>query len=181
MKINIYSSKAVKMTIFSKIALFYFFFTSCSVLGPAEDPLNENYNANLDLKHGYERFGDDNGIGSVWDNYFSNDSPEFKENILWNVALDKISFMPIQSSDQQSGVITTEWFQAGDDLNNRIKLVIYIKDNEVEDDSIDVKVFKETFDGKKWNTTKSNNNLALKIKKSILDSSKDLYIANQMS
>tara|TARA_B100001093_G_scaffold197990_1_gene190347 strand:- start:3534 stop:3803 length:270 start_codon:yes stop_codon:yes gene_type:complete len=89
--------------------------------------------------------------------------------------------MPIQSSDQQSGVITTEWFQAGDDLNNRIKLVIYIKDNEVEDDSIDVKVFKETFDGKKWNTTKSNNNLALKIKKSILDSSKDLYIANQMS
>ena len=57
---------------------------------------------------------------------FKNESPSYRENIMWNVALDKISFMPLQSSDQLSGVITTEWFQTQDDLNNRIKLVIYV-------------------------------------------------------
>ncbi len=89
--------------------------------------------------------------------------------------------MPIQSSDQQSGVITTEWFQAGDDLNNRIKLVIYVKSDIVEDSAVEVKVFKEIFDGDKWNTASQNSELALKIKKSILDSAQELYIANEMS
>ena len=89
--------------------------------------------------------------------------------------------MPIQSSDQQSGVITTEWFQTGDDLNNRIKLVVYVKSAVIEDSSVEVKVFKEIFDGDKWNTAKQNSELALKIKKSILNSAQELYIANEMS
>ena len=106
---------------------------------------------------------------------------EFKENIIYNVALDKISFMPLQSSDQLSGVITTEWFQTTDDLNNRIKLVIYVKSDVIEDASLEVKVFKETFDGAKWNVSNQNSELAMKIKKSILDSAQELYIANEMS
>ena len=106
---------------------------------------------------------------------------KFKENIIYNVALDKISFMPLQSSDQLSGVITTEWFQTGSDLNNRIKLVIYVKDDTIDDSSLEVKVFKETFDGAKWNVSNQNSELAAKIKKSILDSAQELYIANEMS
>ena len=89
--------------------------------------------------------------------------------------------MLIQSSDQQSGVITTEWFQAGGDLNNRIKLVVYVKSDVIENSSVDVRVFKEVFDGDKWNTAKQNAELAEKIKKSILDSAQELYIANEMS
>ena len=114
-------------------------------------------------------------------NIFGGTSTKYEENIIWNVALEKVSFMPIQSSDQQSGVITTEWFQAGDDLNNRIKLVVYVKSAAIEDSSVEVKVFKEVFDGDKWNTAKQNSELAQKIKKSILDSAQDLYIANEMS
>jgi len=106
---------------------------------------------------------------------------KFKENIIFNVALDKISFMPLQSSDQLSGVITTEWFQTSNDLNNRIKLVIYVKDDIIDDSSLEVKVFKETFDGAKWNVSNQNSELATKIKKSILDSAQELYIANEMS
>jgi hypothetical protein len=89
--------------------------------------------------------------------------------------------MPLQSSDIQSGVITTEWFQNESDLDNRIKLVIYIKSDVIEDSSVDVKVFKETFDGNKWNTSNQNSELGLKIKKSILDTSLELQIANQLS
>lgn len=106
---------------------------------------------------------------------------KFEENIIWNVALEKISFMPLQSSDQMSGVITTEWYQIGDDLNNRIKLVVYVKSTEIDESSLDVKVFKEVFDGSKWNASNQSSELALKIKKSILDTARELYIANEMS
>ena len=51
----------------------------------------------------------------------------------------------------------------------------------LNDRSIEVKVFKEVFDGDKWNTAKQNSELAQKIKKSILDSAQELYIANEMS
>tara|TARA_X000001036_G_scaffold232766_1_gene217441 strand:- start:506 stop:1027 length:522 start_codon:yes stop_codon:yes gene_type:complete len=164
-----------------KIILFSLFLVNCGILSEAEDPLNKD----KDLR---ERHGDfvydaikKSRKNSPLGNIFGNSTSQFKENIIWNVALEKISFMPIQSSDQQSGVITTEWFQSGDDLNNRIKLVIYVKSDIVEDSAVEVKVFKEIFDGDKWNTASQNSELALKIKKSILDSAQELYIANEMS
>ena len=164
-----------------KIIIFSLFLANCGVLGQADDPLNQD----KDLR---ERHGDfvydaiqKSRKNSPLSSVFGNSGSQFKENIIWNVALEKISFMPIQSSDQQSGVITTEWFQAGDDLNNRIKLVVYVKNDVIESSSVDVRVFKEVFDGDKWNTAKQNAELAEKIKKSILDSAQELYIANEMS
>ena len=56
-----------------------------------------------------------------------------------------------------------------------------MKSDTIEDASLDVKVFKEVFDGTKWNASKQNSDLAVKIKKSILDTAQELYIANEMS
>ena len=155
----------------------------CGVLSEAQDPLNQELDD-------YHRYGDGQiresversmeGKSSFMD-LLGGSGEKFKENIIYNVALDKISFMPLQSSDQLSGVITTEWFQTSNDLNNRIKLVIYVKDDIIDDSSLEVKVFKETFDGAKWNVSNQNSELAIKIKKSILDSAQELYIANEMS
>ena len=164
-----------------KIIFFSLFLANCGALGPADDPLNKDQD--LRARHGdfvYDTI-QKSRESSPLSNIFGDSNSQFKENIIWNVALEKISFMPIQSSDQQSGVITTEWFQAGDDLNNRIKLVVYVKSDVIEDSSIEVKVFKEVFDGDKWNTAKQNSELAQKIKKSILDSAQELYVANEMS
>ena len=157
-------------------------FSSCGILSEAKDPLNQELDD-------YQKYGD--GIvresveksknKSPFNNPFGSSDSQFKENIIFNVALDKISFMPLQSSDQLSGVITTEWFQTPDDLDNRIKLVIYVKSDVIEESSIDVKVFKEIFDGSKWNMSDQNSELALKIKKSILDTAQELFIANEMS
>tara|TARA_B100000579_G_C22756562_1_gene816737 strand:+ start:200 stop:721 length:522 start_codon:yes stop_codon:yes gene_type:complete len=171
----------VNLSTIIKIVIFSLFLANCGVLGQADDPLNQDQD--LREKHGdfvYDTI-QKSRKSSPLSNIFGNSSSQFKENIIWNVALEKISFMPIQSSDQQSGVITTEWFQAGDDLNNRIKLVVYVKSDVIEDTSVEVRVFKEVFDGDKWNTAKQNSELAQKIKKSILDSAQELYIANEMS
>ena len=157
-------------------------FSSCGVLSEASDPLNQEADDN-------SRYGDGLVRQSVesareknpFNNPFDGSKAQFEENIIFNVALDKISFMPLQSSDKLSGVITTEWFQTPDDLDNRIKLVILVKSDVIEESSIDVKVFKEIFDGSKWNMSDQNSELALKIKKSILDTAQELFIANEMS
>jgi hypothetical protein len=172
---------STNLLIIIKIIVFSLFLSNCGVLGQAEDPLNKDQD--LRSRHGdfvYDTI-QKSRESSPLSNIFGNSTSQFKENIIWNVALEKISFMPIQSSDQQSGVITTEWFQAGDDLNNRIKLVVYVKSDVIEDSSVEVRVFKEVFDGDKWNTARQNAELAEKIKKSILDSAQELYIANEMS
>ena len=164
-----------------KILIFSLFLVNCGVFSQTDDPLNQD----KDLRERHGEFVYDavkkSQKSSPLSNVFGNSTSQFKENIIWNVALEKISFMPIQSSDQQSGVITTEWFQVGDDLNNRIKLVVYVKSDAIEDTSLDVKVFKEVFDGTKWNASKQNSDLGVKIKKSILDTAQELYIANEMS
>ena len=171
-----------KLLIIIQILLISAFLSHCGVLGEAYDPLNQN----KDHEEKYGEFAGDvikeakNNQTSLMD-LFDGSSPQFKDNIIWNVALDKVSFMPLQSSDQMSGVITTEWFQVGNDLDNRIKLVVYVKNNVIEDSSLDVKVFKEVFDGTKWNASNQNSDLAVKIKESILNTAQELYLANEMS
>ncbi|MDG2416544.1 MAG: DUF3576 domain-containing protein [Pelagibacterales bacterium] len=173
----------------SKFLKFYLIFpiliflAQCGVFSETSDPLNQEMQLDQQWGEGIMRDSYENSMenkGTFMD-LFKNESPSYKENIMWNVALDKISFMPLQSSDVQSGIITTEWFQTKSDLDNRMKLVIYIKSDVIEDSSVDVKVFKETFDGNKWNTSNQNSELGLKIKKSILDTSLELQIANQLS
>jgi|TARA_B100001063_G_C16602800_1_gene471669 hypothetical protein len=172
-----------KVLIFSQIFLIFALFTHCGVLSEAKDPLGKD--TKHDAKYGeFEgkiiKQAKENRKGGLM-GLMGNSMPEYKENIIWNVALEKISFMPLQSSDKAAGVITTEWFQIGEDLNNRIKLVIYVKSDTAEESSLDVKVFKEVFDGTKWNVSNQNDELASKIKKSIIDASRELYIANEMS
>jgi hypothetical protein len=173
MRLDVYLIKSAKILAF---LLFLSLLSGCGILSEAEDPLNQNYDAKAKYKDGYDPYA--NG----WDGFdLFGKSDDFKENILWNVALDKVSFMPLQAVDQTSGVITTEWFQSPNDLNNRIKIVIYISSDLVVDESIEVKVFKENFDGIKWNTLNNNNELAEKIEASILENAQELYVANQMS
>ena len=173
----------------SKFLKFYLIFplliflAQCGVFSQTSDPLNQEMQLDEQwgegiLRDSYERSMENKG---TFMDMFKNESPSYRENIMWNVALDKISFMPLQSSDQLSGVITTEWFQTQGDLNNRIKLVIYVKSDVIEDASLDVKVFKEIFDGNKWNVSNQNSELAIKIKRSILDTAQNLAIANEMS
>lgn len=173
MTLDVYLMKLAKILCF---LLFLSLLNGCGIISEAEDPLNQNYDTRAKYRDGYNPFA--NG----WDNFdLFGKSDDFKENILWNVALEKISFMPLQAVDQTSGVITTEWFQAPNDLNNRIKIVIYISSDVVVDESIEVIVFRENFDGIKWNTSSHNDELAKKIEDSILDNAQELYTANQMS
>ena len=61
-------------------------------------------------------------------------------SILFNVALDKISFMPLQSVDANSGVIVTDWYSF-DGGQTRIKINIRVINEEMNDDSLAINLF----------------------------------------
>ena len=102
------------------------------------------------------------------------------DQITFQVALDKVSFMPLNSVDSASGVIITDWYNIDKD-NLRLKINIRVLNNEFENNSIDVQIFKQNFDGQKWIDQGSDPEQASKIKKSILDEARTLQATIDLS
>ena len=103
----------------------------------------------------------------------------YVESITFNVALDKISFMPLLSVDSMSGVIVTDWYSL-DDGQSRIKINIRIVDQEMNDESVVVSLFTQSLIEDRWNDQGINSEQSLKIKESILSSARSLKIASEL-
>ena len=107
-------------------------------------------------------------------------SVDFKVDLMtFNVALDKVSFMPLLSVDSSSGVIVTDWYSL-DDGNSRIKINIRVVDQEMTNESLVVSLFTQSLDGNKWVDQGINPEQSFKIKESILSSARSLKIASEL-
>ncbi len=96
-------------------------------------------------------------------------------DILWNTAIDKISFMPLADVDKLSGIIITEWYAINE--SEKIKLNIFIKDTSITNESLDVKIFQQSFVENDWIQADRNSEFEMKIKDSILTTAKKIQIA----
>ncbi len=99
--------------------------------------------------------------------------------ILFNTALDKISFMPLASVDARSGVIVTDWYSF-DEGKTRIKINMRIIDEEMNDDSLSVNLFKQSLQNSLWVDQGMDEEQANKIKNSVLSTARDLKIATEL-
>ena len=61
--------------------------------------------------------------------------------LLWRAALDTVSVMPLDSVDTFGGTIITEWYAHPDDPTKRIKLAIFILDQELRADAVKVQTY----------------------------------------
>jgi hypothetical protein len=100
-------------------------------------------------------------------------------SILFKVALDKVDFMPLASVDVGSGVIVTDWYSF-DEGKTRIKINMRIVDEEMNDGSLNVNLFKQSFENNIWVDQGMDKQQAVKIKKSILSTARDLKIASEL-
>ena len=147
-----------------------------------EDVMAEKLeNRDINLPEGSTILDEDGGF--KLQNLFpgsSTKSTEFNTNSLaFNVALDKLSFIPLISADINSGVIITDWYSLGDG-NQRIKINIRIADQELDDESINVSLFKQNYDGSRWVDQGQDKDQALKIRDSILQEARALQIASEL-
>ena len=99
--------------------------------------------------------------------------------IAFQTALDKLDFMPLVSVDISSGVIVTDWYSL-DGGNQRIKINVRVVDEELSDDSLEVKLFKQIYENGRWVDLGQDNDQANKIQKSILEEARALQIASEL-
>ncbi len=168
----------VKVRNFLVLVLFAIFFSSCSQLDIVQDDRTiperradiRKQDSGVDIESGLsfsDLIGVDNSIG-------------FEGSITYQVALDKVSFMPLSSVDSDSGIIITDWYNINND-NLRLKINIRITDEDLTNDSISVAIFKQSFDGQKWIDQGNDSDQAQKIKKSILDEARVLQATIDLS
>ncbi len=62
---------------------------------------------------------------------------------LWRASLDTIAFMPIQQVDSNGGVIVTDWYTNPRAPGERVKVTIYILDQDLRADAIRVAVSRQ--------------------------------------
>ena len=62
-------------------------------------------------------------------------------NELWRASLDTIDFMPLSSVNYSGGIIVTDWYSDGNNLDESVKISIRFLTNEVRTDALDIKVF----------------------------------------
>tara|TARA_Y100000992_G_scaffold237785_1_gene168580 strand:- start:627 stop:1166 length:540 start_codon:yes stop_codon:yes gene_type:complete len=101
------------------------------------------------------------------------------KSITFNVALDKVAFMPLISVDSSAGVIVTDWYSL-DDGQSRIKINIRIIDQEMNEESLIVSLFSQSLDNDRWVDEGINSEQSSKIKDSILNSARSLKIASEL-
>ena len=109
-----------------------------------------------------------------------NNDLTFASSIVFETALDKLSFMPLASVDSNAGIIITDWYGINDN-QDRIKINIRVINQTLEDNSINVTMYLEKFDGSKWVDTTTDGLQAEKIKNSILEDARKLQATIDLS
>lgn len=109
-----------------------------------------------------------------------NNDLTFASSIVFETALDKLSFMPLASVDSNAGVIITDWYGINDN-QDRIKINIRVINQTLDDNSISVTIFQQKFDGSKWVDTTTDGMQSEKIKNSILEDARKLQATIDLS
>ena len=100
---------------------------------------------------------------------------------LWRASLDALSFMILDKSDPIGGIISTEWFTDINSSNERVKIVVYIKDRRLRADGLSVSVFRQTKVGEGWVDSNTNTETSRLIENSILTKARELRIGTKIS
>ena len=123
------------------LTIFLPFLNSCNGFNKTDakefppDP-NERVKKNLEEGRGFTIMGGvKKGKGGSGDFDFAS------SNELWRASLDIIDFMPLVSANYSGGIIITDWYSSGSNMNESIKISIRFLTNEVRSDALDIKVF----------------------------------------
>ncbi|WP_375318626.1 MULTISPECIES: DUF3576 domain-containing protein [unclassified Candidatus Tisiphia] len=96
---------------------------------------------------------------------------------LWQASIETLSFVPLASSDSIGGVIITEWYSPKGKTDFRFKINIFIKDNVISPDAIQVRIFEQTLKNGHWLDNHTTPELANNIEDKILRKARELYIS----
>ncbi|MDR0484583.1 MAG: DUF3576 domain-containing protein [Alphaproteobacteria bacterium] len=92
----------------------------------------------------------------------------------WYASLKLVNFMPLVSADPFAGVIITDWYSLSE--TEKYKMDIYILEENLTSNTVQVKVFKQIKSGGTWVNTAVSSDVATKLEDAILNTARQLRI-----
>lgn len=93
---------------------------------------------------------------------------------LWRASLDTISFMPIAQVDSNGGVIVTDWYVNPKAPGERVKVSIFILDQDLRADALKVSAQRQERVGGNWVDAPVRAGTVQKLEETILGKARDL-------
>jgi hypothetical protein len=167
--------KPIKFTITTIQILFCLFLMGCSndIFGPAKkNPRigEENISVITGTTDGM-KFSDFNKSSQSGDSMPVN-------ALLWRAALDIASLVPLDDVDTFGGSIVTEWYQAANTTDQRLKLTIFVLGLELRSDAIKVQAYTQKKLSNDWVDSGRDEALALRLEELILTRARELRAAS---
>lgn len=96
---------------------------------------------------------------------------------LWSATLDTLAFMPIDNAYPSSAAIITDWYSTADAPDERVKVAVYFRSEQLRSDGVKVNVVRQERQAGNWITVPVQAATALQIEEAILSRARVLKIA----
>jgi len=155
------------------------FLTACSS-GDSPEPLNERYGPKSWKKGSILTGKDESGV-SLDDllNPRAGDGAMPVNALLWRASLETVSVMPLASVDTFGGTIITDWYAQPENPSKRIKVAIFILDQELRSDAIRAEVYVQSraATAADWQDDGRDRELAIRLEDLILTRAREIRSA----
>lgn len=118
---------------------------------------------------------------------FQIDQPKDKKKInsyfneyLYRSALEILKFAPIISADNVTGVIITDWYEAGSN-NVQFKIMVYVPNENLSSNKFEVIAFERKKVDNAWSVAVKSAAIAKVIENKIIKKAKDVYLKTSKS
>jgi len=98
---------------------------------------------------------------------------------LYQASIDVLDFAPLVSADSIGGVIITEWYNPKGQPNTQFKVNVFIKDEVISSEAIDVKAYERTKINGKWSTDYKESAIGIILEDKIIRKARTLYQAEK--
>jgi Domain of unknown function (DUF3576) len=93
---------------------------------------------------------------------------------LWRAALETLAFMPMAQTDSNGGVIVTDWYANPQAPNERVKVSVFILDQDLRADAIRVSAVRQENREGSWLDAPVRAGTVQKLEETILAKARDL-------
>lgn len=97
---------------------------------------------------------------------------------LYQATLDVLETVPLASADSTGGVIVTEWYSTGSSSNTQFKVNVFIKDDIISAEALEVKAFERAKRNGKWSEDYKKSPMSIVLEDKILRRARELYISS---
>ena len=98
---------------------------------------------------------------------------------LWRASLEVLSFMPMALADPVNGLIQTDWHVAPGNVNERMRVEVYVLSDQLRTDALRVNIYRQTFNplSGQWADAPNNPSTARQLENQILQRARDRQLA----